>query len=82
VASKFTQRHYQAVADIFRDNDLELQTAEDSRASSTWGMSPNERLSFVARYAQNDVLISQFVLMFRADNPKFKESKFISACHA
>jgi hypothetical protein len=82
MASKFTQRHYQAIADLFRDNDLELQTAEDSWVGTTWGPSPTDRIIFATRYAQNDVLISQFVKMFKADNPNFKESKFISACQA
>jgi hypothetical protein len=32
------------------------------------------------KHAQQDVVISELVIMFRQDNPNFKPDKFMAAC--
>lgn len=70
--SKFQQRHYEAVANVFKDEYWYLQG----------GISPDVRAHAELYEVQRKNMVTRMAKMFQSDNPRFKLSKFLEASKA
>ena len=64
--SKFQRRHYEAIAEVLKDETLKVVLTGNDKSSQYY-------------YGQADELVAihrALVKMFKADNPRFKESIF------